>query len=200
MAELHKIIAVREDVLLQDAIGAVRDSLKCLGFEYNSSTQRTPERFVNYLLEFMQPFDLDGILGDGFDAVEDEGIHGMVIQTQIPFVAICEHHLLPMSGVAAVAYIPNKKLVGISKISRVVEAYGHEKPTLQESLTEKIAEAFFKPINSKGSACIIKATHGCMSHRGIRAQGAATVTSCVRGLFRDVAIAREEFLSLANLT
>ena len=188
---------------VESAIAHFREGLRALGMECSNdhpSIAQTPERFTRYLLEFFQPFHLGSLLGNGFDPIEEEGIHGMVIQTQIPFVAICEHHLLPMAGVAAVAYVPGEKLVGLSKMSRLVEAYGHERPSLQEVITEKVASALFKPIKSKGSACIIKATHGCMSHRGIRASGAATITSCVKGVFRDVSLAREEFLSLANLT
>ncbi len=177
--------------------------MQFLGMECDSnhpSIQKTPERFINYLAEFFQPFNIDELLGEGFEPPESsEGIHGMVIQTQIPFVSLCEHHLLPMAGVAAVAYIPGEKLLGLSKMARLVDAIGHEQPSLQETITEKIANALFYNIKSRGSACVIKATHGCMSHRGVRTPTASTITSCIRGVFRDVPAAREEFLSLSNI-
>jgi GTP cyclohydrolase I len=181
----------------------IRKALKRLGMECDRdhpSIAKTPERFVRYLLEFMQPFDLEELLGEGFDPINKDstGVHGMVIQTGIPFVALCEHHLLPMTGEASVAYIPRDKLLGLSKLTRLVYAYGHESPTLQEAITEKIADALFKTISSSGSMVVIRATHGCMSCRGVKAPTAVTTTSCVRGVFRDVVACREEFLSLAK--
>jgi len=178
-------------------------ALDILGFKWHEdpSTHRTPERFINYLMEFMQPYRLHDIIGTGFEHNSDDevSIHGLVLQTYIPYVAICEHHLLPFYGEAFIGYVPNSRVIGLSKMARLVHAVGHERPGLQEAHTEMIADAMFKALNSKGSMCVIRATHTCMSCRGITAIGAKTTTSCIRGIFRDVPAVRDEFLSLAGL-
>jgi GTP cyclohydrolase I len=185
------------------AITHIRDALRLLGMDctsQNPSIQRTPDRFISYLLEFFNPFDVDELLGEGFEAVSDKSsIHGMVVQSKIPFRSVCEHHLLPMLGYAYVGYIPNKKIIGISKMTRLVEAYGTQQPTLQEAITEKVADALFDKLESKGSIVVIKAQHMCMSARGVGAPEVKTITSCVRGVFRDVSAAREEFFCLAGI-
>jgi GTP cyclohydrolase IA len=187
----------------ETAAGHIRKALQILGMECDGrlpSIERTPERWVGYLQEFFQPCDPQEILGTGFDAVDQEGsIHSMVIQTHIPYVACCEHHLLPFWGEAAIGYVPGKRVVGLSKMARLVDAVSHHRPGLQEAHTEAIADAMFDILESKGAMVVIKATHTCMSCRGIRAVGALTMTSCIRGVFRDVPGAREEFLSLTGL-
>lgn len=184
------------------ATNMVRGALLNLGFDskHDPSTERTPERWVKYILEFMQPYDLDEVLGPRFSAVHDNtSIHGMIIQEDIPYTAICEHHLLPFQGFAYVGYIPDTKILGLSKFTRLVHAVSHEKPGLQEGHTEKIADIIFNNIPAKGAIVVIKARHGCMGCRGVNAPGVTTTTSCIRGLFRDVQAAREEFLSLSGL-
>lgn len=185
-----------------ETVQLITEALHGIGFDVNKSpsTYRTPERFLNYLKEFLQPFSLEDILGAGFDASDgDTSLHGLIVQGHIPFTAMCEHHLLPMQGEAFVGYVPNKKVIGLSKMTRLVEAIGHEKPSLQESITERIANAMYDNLSSKGSMVVIRAKHGCMSCRGVNAPAVVTTTSCVRGIFRDVASVREEFLLLAGL-
>ena len=185
---------------INEAIKHVGEALKLIGLNWDAdpSTVRTPERFVNYLLEYMQPYSLREILGSGFESVHDNTtIHGMIIQRDIPYYAVCEHHLLPFWGRAYIGYVPNKRIIGISKMARLVEAVGKKSPGLQEAHTEEIADAMHDGLDSKGSMVIIEATHTCMSCRGVRAD-ARTITSCIRGIFRDVGTAREEFMALAR--
>ncbi len=156
----------------------------------------TPKRFMRYLNEFHQPFDPRDVLGDGF---ERPGSHaGMVTQDQIPFRMICEHHLLPAIGHCAIGYIPDKVVVGLSKLPRLVRAVGLEKPFLQEGICDRIANLFDDIIKPKGIIVVITAEHTCMAARGIAAPGVITTTSSVRGLLRDVPAARSEFFSLIN--
>jgi GTP cyclohydrolase IA len=187
-----------------DAVTHIREALKLLGmdcsFDHPSITE-TPERWVRYLLEFMQPCDISKIIGTGFDNVSDEegSIHSMVMQGHIPYTAMCEHHLLPFYGEAFIGYVPNERVIGLSKMARLVHAISHQKPGLQEAHTEALADAMFKNLASKGAMVVLRATHTCMSCRGINAVGAETTTSCIRGVFRDVPGAREEFLALSGI-
>lgn len=200
MIEAHLPENVRKQ---RKAISLVRDALDLLGMECDRahpSILRTPERWISYLQEFMQPINLEEVLGPEFPAsVEESSIHSMIVQSRIPYAAMCEHHLLPFWGEAFIGYVPNERIVGLSKMARLVDAVSHEKPGLQEAQCEKIADAMFDILKSKGSMVILRATHTCMSCRGVRAEGALTITSCIRGIFRDVPGAREEFLFLAGL-
>lgn len=180
----------------------IREALSLLGMECvrdNPSIMDTPERFIRYLEEFFQPFQIQDIMGEGFEAPDQTSIDEMIIQSHIPFVAICEHHLVPFWGEAFIGYIPDKRIVGLSKMARLVNAVGHEKPGIQEAMTQKIADVMFHGLESRGSMVVIKAVHTCMSCRGVRAIGASTTTSCLRGLFLVVPSARQEFLSLTGI-
>lgn len=108
----------------------------------------------------------------------------MVVEKEIHFYSFCEHHMLPFYGTAAVAYIPNGEVVGLSKIARTVEVYA-KRFQLQERLTAQIADAFMKELNPKGVMVLIKAEHMCMTMRGIKKPGAKTVTVVTRGVFDD---------------
>lgn len=190
--------------LVNSAVSHIRDALSILGMECSSnhpSITNTPKRFISYLQEFMQPCNVEDIIGEGFEAVSDgTSIHSMIVQEPIPFTAICEHHLLPMSGHAYVGYIPRDRIVGISKLTRIVHAVGHEKPSLQEAITERIADVLFESLKSSGSIVVIKSTHACMSCRGVAAPGVFTTTSAIRGAFVHVQSARQEFFSLVKLS
>ncbi len=152
----------------------------------------TPRRVVNFLCEFIQPIP-DNIWTGIFDA---EGHQGIVALSNIPFRMICEHHLLPALGHAAIGYIPNKKILGLSKLPRLVDAVGTERPSLQEKITDRICELIEKNIEPQGVICVIKAEHTCMASRGVATPDITTTTSSVRGLFRNVPPAREEFFHL----
>ena len=156
--------------------------------------KETPRRVTAYLLEFVKPFP-DNIWTGIFDA---EGYSGIITLSNIPFRMICEHHLLPALGHASIGYIPHKKILGLSKLPRLVDAVGTERPSLQEKITNRIVDLLEKHIEPAGSICTIKAEHTCVACRGVATPGIVTTTSSVRGLFRNVPAAREEFFHLTK--
>jgi GTP cyclohydrolase I len=129
----------------------------------------------------------------------EEGHREMVVIKDIPFYSMCEHHLLPFYGAAHVGYIPNAngRVVGASKLARVVEIVAH-RPQIQERMTTQIAEAIVEAVQPDGVAVVIRAEHLCMTMRGIKKPGSNIVTSANRGLFRTSAATRAEFLSLVG--
>jgi GTP cyclohydrolase I len=155
--------------------------------------QRTPARMAKAYREMLAGENLDAaeVLGTPF--LED---HDELVQVRdIPFAALCEHHLLPFVGVAHVGYIPNGKVVGLSKFVRVVQTCAR-RLTLQEHLTTEVAEALERAAEPLGVMVVVEAEHTCMTVRGVQAPGTRTTTSAVRGVFRDKAEARAEFLRL----
>lgn len=128
----------------------------------------------------------------------EEGHQEMVIAKDVAFYSMCEHHFLPFYGTAHVGYIPNGRVVGASKLSRVVDVLSR-RPQLQERLTSQIADTIVKVLEPKGVAVILEAEHLCMTMRGIKKPGSKIVTSAMRGLFRQRAATRAEFLTLIGL-
>ncbi len=156
--------------------------------------QKTPER-VEKALRFLThgyELDVDELVNDALFTVEyDE----MVIIRDIEVYSLCEHHLLPFFGKAHVAYIPNGKVVGLSKIPRLVDMFAR-RLQVQERLTVQIAEAIEQKLRPRGVGVVIEAMHFCMMMRGVEKQNSLAVSSCMRGAFREQQQTREEFLSL----
>lgn len=160
----------------------------------------TPTRFVRYLQEYLHTDQkAEAILKTGFEHTEHP-YRGIVAQGNIPFRTICPHHLLPVVGKVHLGYIPGNKLVGLSKLTRVVNAVGTEKPRMQEEITDILADMLFNELGAEGSICVCSAEHMCMSGRGVAAYEVPTITSSVRGLFRDNSAARGEFFELIKAT
>jgi GTP cyclohydrolase I len=127
----------------------------------------------------------------------DEGYDELVLARDIPFTSLCEHHLLPFIGTAVVAYLPGDRILGLSKLARVVEMFARQLQ-VQERMTTQIAHWLDDTLNPKGVGIVLSAQHTCMTVRGVGARGATTVTSTLLGTLRDDARSRSEFLTLAH--
>lgn len=173
---------------------AVRTILKAVGEDpERDGLLETPRRVARMYAEMFSGLTQDPArhLRVTFPEVYDE----MVLVRDIRFTSMCEHHLLPFSGVAHVAYIPNGRVTGLSKLARVVEEVAR-RPQVQERLTQQVADLIETELESKGVAVIISAEHSCMSIRGVRKSGSQTITSAVRGLFKTNPASRAEVMSL----
>lgn len=151
--------------------------------------KETPKRYIKFLREFLAPKEFN------FTTFDAEGTNEMIIQTNIPFYSLCEHHVAPFFGVANVAYIPNGKIVGISKLARTVDQYANRLQN-QERITTQIAERIQSELNPVGVAVTMKAQHLCMSMRGVKKHDTWTITSKMLGVFKEDINARNEFLNL----
>lgn len=159
--------------------------------------ENTPARVVRSYEEFYDGYrhDPEEILRTTFE--ETEGYDEMVVLKDIAFHSHCEHHMVPIIGKAYVAYLPDKRVVGISKLARVVEAYA-KRLQIQEKMTAQIANAINDVLKPRGVAVIVEAEHQCMTTRGIHKPGVSMVTSTMLGAFRDDALTRREFLAIVG--
>lgn len=159
--------------------------------------RETPSRLARAFQEYFAGYrqDPEQILQKTFE--ETDGYDEMVVLRGIPFESHCEHHVAPIIGRAWVAYVPDRRVVGISKLARVVEAYA-KRLQIQERLTAQIANTIEKVLKPQGVAVVIKAEHHCMSSRGVHMHGTDMVTSRMLGCFRDNAMTRQEFMSMVH--
>ena len=157
---------------------------------------RTPTRVASALTWLTNGYqaDLDDIVGEG---VFEETHEGMVLVRDVELYSLCEHHMLPFFGKAHVAYIPNGRILGLSKIPRIVDMFAR-RLQVQERLSEQIADALMTTLQPRGVGVVIEAQHLCMMMRGVQKQNSSTVTSALRGVFRDCPMTRQEFLRLAH--
>ena len=177
--------------------GLVREMLDLLGENPDrNGLLRTPERVEKSMRWLTRGYELsveDVIRG----AVFDEDHHNMVIVKDIEMYSLCEHHLLPFFGKVHIAYIPNGRIVGLSKLPRVVEVFAR-RLQVQERLTEQIAGAIMEVLQPAGVGVVIEAAHLCMMMRGVEKQNSKTITSTMKGVFLDDIRTREEFLRLVT--
>jgi len=184
-------------------IASMRDILETYGIDLDDPNFKdTPSRWLKYLEHYCQPFTPASVLGVTFplEGAKDKYERAMVIQTGIPYRAICAHHLVPVLGTAHIGYIPNERVVGLSKLARLLYGISHAKPSLQEDVGNSVVDALMDHLEPLGAMCVISAEHGCMSARGVEeASGCIdTITSHVRGVFSEPAV-RMEFLALAGI-
>jgi GTP cyclohydrolase I len=178
---------------LSAAATAVTDLLAALGQDTDSEHIRdTPRRVAAAYAELLtpRPFDLTTF-------PNDEGYDELVLCRDVPFHSLCEHHMLPFRGTAHIGYLPGGRILGLSKLARVVELFAR-RLQVQERLTMQIADWLCEQLDPKGVGVVIEAEHMCMSLRGVQASGVITATSSMRGLLRDDPRARAEFLALAG--
>jgi GTP cyclohydrolase I len=179
----------------EKAEGGARALLEGVGVDTDSESMReTPRRIVDVLKELLtpSPFDPTTFPNDG-------GYDELVVARDIPFHSLCEHHLLPFVGVAHVGYLPGERILGLSKLARVVDFFART-VQVQERLTTQIADWLDHELGPKGVGVVLEAEHMCMSLRGVQKSGARTVTSALYGAVRDDQRTRAEFLSLCRST
>jgi len=188
-----RVVRDRVDVDLPAAEEAVTALLRALGKDpADEHLAGTPRRVADAYAEMLSPrqFDLTTF-------PNDEGYNELVLATDIPVHSLCEHHLLPFTGVAHIGYLPGERILGLSKFARVLEMFARDLQ-VQERLTQQIADWLQENLAPRGVGVVIRAEHLCMSLRGVRAQGARTTTSALHGLLREDARSRQEFFALTG--
>jgi GTP cyclohydrolase I len=173
---------------LSEAESAVKLILSQFDDPEREGLRDTPKRYIKFLTEFLAPQDFN------FTVFDSEGLDEMIVQTNIPFYSLCEHHLAPFFGVGHIAYIPDGKIVGLSKIARTLDLYARRFQN-QERITAQVADRLMTELNAKGVAVVLTAQHLCMCMRGVKKHDTWTTTSKMVGAFRDDLNCRSEFLS-----
>jgi GTP cyclohydrolase I len=182
------------DPALERIAGHVRGILTELGLDLADPNLRETDRRVARMYAEMFSGLREGSRPQVTCFPNDEGYRAMVMEKQIPFYSMCAHHLVPFYGHAHIAYIPNDRILGLSKFSRILEFYA-KRPQLQERLTEQVVGFLEQELKPQGAMVVIEARHLCVEMRGVKKPGAVTVTSAIRGTFYKKEV-REEFLDL----
>ena len=179
---------------LAAAAQAAAEFLAALGVELDAEELRdTPARMASAYAEL---FDSPPVWLTTFP--NDEAYDELVVVRDIPFRTVCEHHLLPFAGVAHVGYLPGERILGLSKLARLVDHYA-ARPQTQERLTKQIADNLAAQLQPRGAGVVLEAEHTCMTLRGVRARGATTITSALLGVLRADTRSRAEFLAVARV-
>jgi GTP cyclohydrolase I len=188
-----RVVGDRAPVDLPAAERAVAALLRALGRDpADPHLAETPRRVAAAYAELLT--------GRAFELTtfpNDEGYDEMVVVTAIPVQSLCEHHLLPFTGVASIGYLPGERLLGLSKLARVLELFARDLQ-VQERLTQQVADWLQDNLAPRGVGVVIAAEHQCTSLRGVRASGSRTITSALHGLLREDARSRQEFLALTG--
>jgi GTP cyclohydrolase IA len=188
-----RVLHRSDGVDIEAAEAAAGEFLTALGVSTDTAaTADTPRRMARAYCELLTPpsFDLTTF-------PNDEGYDELVLARGIPLHSLCEHHMLPFVGVAHVGYLPGKRILGLSKLARVVELFAR-RPQVQERLTTLVADWLQTQLSARGVGVVVEAEHMCMTMRGVRAEGARTITSRLTGVLRDDARSRGEFLALTT--
>jgi GTP cyclohydrolase I len=176
---------------VERATSAARELLLAMGADLSApGLAETPRRLATAYAELLTPRPFNATTFPN-----DEGYDELVLARSIPFASLCEHHVLPFVGVAHVGYIPGERILGLSKLARVVEMFSR-RLQVQERMTVQIAGWLQEELDPKGVGVVLEAEHLCMSLRGVRASGSRTTTSAVRGILRDDPRARQELFAL----
>jgi GTP cyclohydrolase IA len=189
-----RVVRSRTEVDLPAAAQAVSALLRALGRDpAEPHLADTPRRVADAYAELLTPpsFDLTTF-------PNDEGYNELVLATSIPVQSLCEHHLLPFTGIAHIGYLPGERILGLSKLARVLDLFARDLQ-VQERLTQQVADWLQDNLNPRGVGVVIEAEHLCMSLRGVRARGARTTTSALHGLLREDARSRHEFFALTGM-
>jgi len=196
MSDTSIAAPLRDPRKLSEIADSMRRIIEALGLDPSDpNLVETPERIAKMY------FELFAGLAEGAEPKvtlfpNDEHYTAMVIEKDIPFYSMCSHHFIPFYGHAHLAYIPNQRIIGLSKMPRIVDFYAH-RPQLQERLTEQVAQFLTDKLAPQGVMVVVEARHLCVEMRGIKKPGALTVTSAIRGIFYNRPV-REEFLDLLN--
>jgi GTP cyclohydrolase I len=188
-----RVVPSSDDVDLAAAERAATAFLRALGVDTDSdATAATPRRMAHAFAEMLRPrpFELTTF-------PNEEDYDEMVLAGGIPVHSVCEHHILPFVGTAHVGYLPGRRILGLSKLARVVELFAR-RPQVQERLTVQVAEWLQTHLQPRGVGVVIEAEHLCMTLRGVRTAGSTTTTSTMRGVLREDARSRAEFLALTS--
>jgi GTP cyclohydrolase I len=195
MFQILEAVPADGRVDLEAAEQAARDVLAAIGADLaDEGLRETPARVARAFMELLtcEPFDLTTFLNT-------ERCDELVVVRSIPFHSLCMHHLLPFHGVATVAYVPGERILGLSKLARIVDLFARDLQ-VQERLTVQVADYWRgEPLRPKGVGVVLEAEHMCMSLRGVQKPGACTVTSALHGVVRDDLRTREEFLAFAGI-
>jgi GTP cyclohydrolase I len=193
ISHLHSVAPAAESIDPARAQRAARDLLLALGADLtDESVRETPRRMAEAYAELLTPRPFTATTFPN-----DEGYDELVVARDIRFHSLCEHHLLPFHGVAHVGYLPGERIVGLSKLGRVVDLYAR-RLQVQERLTTQVARWLCDALEPRGVGVVIEAEHLCMSLRGVQKPGARTITSALHGVVRDDPRTRQEFIALTG--
>ncbi|ORX86894.1 GTP cyclohydrolase I [Anaeromyces robustus] len=184
-----------KEIRLKQLTGAVTTILECLGEDPNrEGLLKTPERYAKALLFFTEGYekDINEVVNN---AIFEEDHDGMVIVKDIEIFSLCEHHLVPFSGKIHIAYIPDKKVIGLSKIARITEMISR-RLQIQERITKQVCDVLEEVLQPKGIAVVMESSHFCMVMRGVQKTQSCTITCNTTGVFKEDIKLKEEFLSL----